>query len=295
MLRVSAFGLPSDFGLRNSDFTLPTLTHSNDRGTSMRKIALTMIVLSAGGLLLQSSAAIPDRAELKLRDKWLARHFDGNAAAAPFSFTYGGRASGELLPAWKAERAKSGGAQRTLTWTDPATGLRVRAEVKAFADLPAVEWVLRFENQGHEDTPILERILPLAVAFDAKGQEKGVVHHSLGEQNTGQSFAPVEDVLAPGSPQPLVFAPVGGRSSDGHMPFFNLELPGRGVALAIGWSGQWEAGSSGRPRANSGRKRASSWSTANCTPANPSAPRACCWCSGKAPSRCAGTISCGKC
>jgi alpha-galactosidase len=205
--------------------------------------SLSLIAVFAGGLLLHCSAAVPESAELKLRDKWVARHFDGKAAAVPFSFTYDARPSGELLPAWKMERAKArpGETARTLTWDDTVTGLRVRAEVKTFADLPAVEWVLRFENRGEQDTPILERVLPLDVAVEAPAQERVVIHHSLGEKNTAQSFAPVEDVLAPGSAQPLVFAPTGGRSSDGYMPFFNVALPGAGMALAIGWSGQWEA------------------------------------------------------
>ena len=209
----------------------------------MKRFTISLFLVITGAFVLRSSAAVPERAEMKLRDKWLARHFDAGAATVPFSFAYGGRASGDLLPSWKATRAKakSGGAPRTLTWTDPATGLRVCAEVKAFADLPAVEWVLRFENEGQQDTPILERILPLDLAFAARAQDKVVIHHSVGEKNTGQSFAPVEDVLAPGGSQPLVFAPVGGRSSDGCMPFFNLALPDGGVAMAVGWSGQWEA------------------------------------------------------
>jgi alpha-galactosidase len=59
--------------------------------------------------------------------------------------------------------------------------------------------------------------------------------------NSGQSFAPVEDILEPESFRELVFAPIGGRSSDGQMPFFNLAWQGGGVTTAIGWSGQWEA------------------------------------------------------
>jgi len=208
-----------------------------------KTLAATLIIVIAGCLALRSSAALPDREELKGRDKWLARQFDSKTAAVPFSFTYGGRASGELLPAWKVERAKAkpGGVPRTLTWADPVTGLRVCAEVRAFADLPAIEWVLHFENQSRQDTLMLERILPLHVSFEAEAQEKVVVHHSMCDKNSGKGFAPVEDVLAAGSSQPLIFAPTGGRSSDGHMPFFNLALSDSGVALAIGWSGQWEA------------------------------------------------------
>lgn len=209
----------------------------------MKQSAVILIGIVAGGLLFRASAALPARAEMKVRDKWLARHVDGKTAALPFSFTYGGRASRELLPTWELKRAKvkPGGGPRMLTWTDPVTGLCVRAEIKSYADLPAVEWVLRIENQGGRDTPLLEHVLPLEVALEATAQEKAVIHHSLGEKNNGQSFAPVEEVLAASSSQPLVFAPIGGRSSDGHMPFFNLALPGGGVALAIGWSGQWEA------------------------------------------------------
>jgi hypothetical protein len=202
---------------------------------------LTILILL--GLILQSSAALPTNAELRLRRQWVAKHFDAKVGALPFSFTYGGRAATELLPAWKLERATAkpqpGRRLRTVTCSDPMTGLLVRCHLTEFDDFPALEWVLHFENRGTQDTPILASILSLDAEFEAAAPENVVVHHSLGEKNSGQSFAPVEDLLAPGSKE-LVFAPIGGRSSDGCMPFFNLAWQG-GVALAIGWSGQWEA------------------------------------------------------
>lgn len=158
----------------------------------MNRIAAILIAGFAGGLFVRASAALPESAEMKLRDKWVARHFDGKATAVPFSFFYGGRPSGELLPAWRLERAKAkaGGEPRTLAWTDPASGLRIRAEIRAYADLPAVEWVLRFENSGSQNTPLLERILPLDVALEATAQDKAVIHHSLGEKNTVLTSTP---------------------------------------------------------------------------------------------------------
>ena len=211
----------------------------------MAKLVASLIVLILATFLLQSSAAPPTGAELKLRRQWVAQHFDAKAGAFPFSFTYGERPAAELLPSWKLERTsakrQSGRTQRTLTCTDPATGLRVRCDLTEYDGFPAVEWVLHFENHGAQDTPILERILPLDAEFKTAAQANVVVHHSVGEKNSGQSFAPVEDVLSPAGSRELVFAPIGGRSSDGHMPFFNLAWQDGGVAMAIGWSGQWEA------------------------------------------------------
>ena len=77
-------------------------------------------------------AAAPTPAELKLRRNWVAQHFDGKATAFPFTFTYGGRPGSELLASWKLERQRAtpqpGRTLRTLTCTDPATGLRVRCD-----------------------------------------------------------------------------------------------------------------------------------------------------------------------
>jgi alpha-galactosidase len=204
---------------------------------------LTAVI--AAVFVLQSSAAPPTSAELKLRRQWVAQHFDAKAGVLPFSFTYGGRAATELLPTWKLECAPAkrqpGRTERALTCTDPATGLRVRCDLTEYDGFPAVEWVLHFENRGAQDTPILEKVLPLDAEFKTVAQANAIVHYSVGEKNSGQSFAPVEEVLAPGSSQELVFAPIGGRSSDGQMPFFNLAGQDGGVAMAVGWSGQWEA------------------------------------------------------
>jgi len=203
----------------------------------VRKLAASLTALLLASFLSQSAAAPPTRAELKLRRNWAAQHFDAKAAALPFSFTYGGRPAAELLPSWKLERERTrpeaGRAKRTLTYADPATGLRVRCEVTEYDAFPAVEWVLHFENAGTQDTPILEQVLPLAVELKTPAEANVVVHHSVGEKNSAQSFAPVEAVLAPRGTNEMVFAPIGGRSSDGQMPFFNLAWRGSGRMVRL--------------------------------------------------------------
>jgi alpha-galactosidase len=120
------------------------------------------------------------------------------------------------------------------------TRLALRCEVTCYADFPAVEWVLWFENKGTADTPVLADLRPLDMFVP--GMETGfVLHHALGESNSAQSFAPMAAPLKPGTLQPFTLAAKGGRSSDGYMPFFNLQGDGGGMVIAVGWSGQWQA------------------------------------------------------
>ncbi|MEI6072356.1 MAG: alpha-galactosidase [Verrucomicrobiae bacterium] len=162
------------------------------------------------------------------------------SSGVPFSFVYGGVASADLLKDWqvKVETEKSAGGKnrRAITYTDPKTGLELRCEVTSFDDSPAVEWVLYATNKGNADTPILEKLLPLNL--DLKVPEGEVIlHHSHGSTSGPLDFLPVDQVVWP--KEGIDLAPFGGRSSDGRMPFFNLEYSGGGVVGAIGWTGQW--------------------------------------------------------
>jgi len=165
----------------------------------------------------------------------------GLSTAIPFSFVYGGKASAELLPNWKRSLvklpAKDGRETHAVTWADPATGLEVTAEVTLFDQFPAVEALLRFRNTGQADTPILEKVLPLDLHVQVPDKGEVVLHHAHGSTCTATDFLPVDQPLPPKAAVDL--APAGGRSSNGRLPFFNLEWPGGGMVGAIGWSGQW--------------------------------------------------------
>jgi alpha-galactosidase len=159
-----------------------------------------------------------------------ARSFVG---APPFSFTYGGRLSTSLLPRWKYAQNATG-----HTYTDPETGLIVRATLTAFPDFPAVEWVLEFENPGTAATPILEDIRPLDTLWRSPGGDP-VIHYARGATCSMDDYEPLRRVLnAKGR---LDVQPGGGRSSSDYLPFFNLEWKGGGVVVGIGWSGEWAA------------------------------------------------------
>ncbi|MHB1455443.1 MAG: glycoside hydrolase family 36 protein, partial [Armatimonadota bacterium] len=99
-------------------------------------------------------------------------------------------------------------------------------------------WVVYFRNTGSSDTLIIENILaadmPIAVPTGDV-----VLHHSHGSTSTQNDFLPIDDPLAPNAE--ISLAPIEGRSSDGTLPFFNLEWPGGGVVCAVGWTGQWSS------------------------------------------------------
>ena len=167
-------------------------------------------------------------------------------AQVPFSFRYDGKPSAELLPSWTStQKIVAGSPQRhRYTYTDPATGLEVTAEVRLYPDAPgAVDWVLFFRNTGRKDTPILEDILPLNQTLPATAAES-IVRHAKGSTGRAGDFEPVEEHFGPGSGLHLQSG--GGRPSYRYsLPMFNLQTGSgklnSGFIGAIGWTGNWKA------------------------------------------------------
>ena len=163
------------------------------------------------------------------------------AAAPPFSFTYDGRPSAELLPGWNcAEASRSLDDQRTertLTWTDPATGLQVRCVSVTYRDWPAVEWTVYLTNTGAADTPILEDIQGLDAHFTRPEGGEFLLHYHRGDWCHADGYEPHTQLMTPHGR--WHFAPDGGRASDRAFPYYNLQYPGGGVFLAVGWPAQW--------------------------------------------------------
>lgn len=158
-----------------------------------------------------------------------------------FSFLLNGRHSSEFLPRWTRDvTTEALGDAVTLhrfTYRDPETQLAAIVEMKEFGDFPAVEWVVRFRNDGPADTPLLEDIQAMDVSWVAT--EETWLHRSHGSRSGLEDFAYRRDRLEAGAA--LAMDAQGGRSSTNWLPFFNLQTADRGVVAAIGWSGQWAA------------------------------------------------------
>jgi alpha-galactosidase len=160
-----------------------------------------------------------------------------------FSFTYGGKPSSELLKTWKLQRESRKLDDRrtahTLTYTDPATGLVLRCEAIEYLDFPTVEWTFHLKNTGAADTPIIEKILPLDTDWLRRGQGEFLLHHNIGSPANRDDYGPLLTPLPAKATKRISAA--GGRPTNSDMCYFNLEWPGEGRIIAVGWPGQWAA------------------------------------------------------
>jgi alpha-galactosidase len=180
-----------------------------------------------------------------MKNTWFKEHLADGKSDLPFSFTYDGQPSAKLLTEWPAkvenQRLDEHRTRRTITWTDPKTGLDVRCVAVDYADYPALEWTVWFRNTDKGDTPILKDIQGLDATFTRSAQGEFVLHGNKGDWNVAEGFEPYRRTLAPGSARR--FAPNGGRPTNGPngWPYYNVQWTGGGVMLAIGWPSQWIA------------------------------------------------------
>ena len=140
-------------------------------------------------------------------------------------------------------------------------GLKITNIVKKHAN-HAYEWVNWFENLGKEPTKIISELwdCDCELPFEKDESKRGPAYVAERDEMTrvfaptGSSFTDYEffsnpyDMGVENNPPYLLtpdsahksFKNIGGRSSDGRAPFFNIHRQGKGVIIAIGWSGQWQ-------------------------------------------------------
>ncbi len=161
----------------------------------------------------------------------------------PLSFVYDGTPSKWLLPDWDRQDETNvldpHRVQRIIVWTDPNTQLEVRCESVAYRDFPVVEWTIYFRNRGNVETPILQDIRAVDIQIEKPPGGEFVLHGCQGDNCTPDSFQPYAITLAPHAIHS--FAPPGGRPTEVAFPYYNLEMPGGGLMMTLGWPGQWSA------------------------------------------------------
>jgi alpha-galactosidase len=186
---------------------------------------------------------LADGSEIRLADLPVGPLAEPPAIGLPFSYRYEGRPSRELLREWMVSRQTrpidQNRTEYTLAYSHPSANVTVRAVAVEYHDFPAVEWTLYFKNTGNTRSGVIEDIQALDTSFARGGGGEFLLHHGLGSRTKPDDYMPLETPLGPKEEKRL--ASVGGRGSDGVLPYFNLQEPEGGVIIAVGWPGQWAA------------------------------------------------------
>jgi len=205
--------------------------------------AATWLIVPAG----LAWTVTPTQGELAAARRWVSGRVEGTGEPGkpgpPFSFAYGGKPSGELLPGWnrnhEVKKSDDLRTRHTTTWTDPESGLVVRSVAVEYHDFPAVEWTLYFKNPGKAETPIVENIQALNDGWQRGPEGEFLLHHAVGSPANGSDYGPLETPLKPSATKRITAA--GGRPTNSDLCYFNLDWGREGVIIAVGWPGQWAA------------------------------------------------------
>lgn len=219
--------------------------HLNRRHVIWFVVLFLSIVPAAG--MAQANNFVKLR-EMQQRDQWLQNHLlTPKTASLPFSFLYDEQVSRDFLPAWRnrvrQEKLDAARTRHILTWKDRRTGLEVNCVAVVYSDYPVVEWTVYLTNTGKTAAPIVKDIQALDIQMERGGGDEFLLHGIKGDFCTADSFEPYQIPLVPDLVKNFAPPPYSGKSSDGPegWPYFNLQIPGGGLMLAVGWPGQWAA------------------------------------------------------
>jgi alpha-galactosidase len=170
---------------------------------------------------------------------WTRELFDA-AEHLPVSFSYDGEPLHGLPDDWHPGR-HSRRVSSTITETGfrgrhRPTGLEASIEVVTYDDYPVVEWTTWFTNPTDTASPILERPLALDASFSGEGP---VLRHCNGDFASKDGYVWQSSALTDG--EGVEMRPYLGRPCDRAFPYFRLLFRHCGLALAVGWPGQWHA------------------------------------------------------
>lgn len=212
---------------------------------------MTRSGVAAVALLAVTPAAFgiqPTKAELGIARKWSSDRFGARKTDPPFSFlivprsSSGARASNvylrECTRKVNVRRLDDDRTERTVVFTDKSETLRITALAIEYLKYPVVEWTVFFKNTGSENSPIISDIQALNDVFGQPSVMDFTLHRTVGDGVQGM-YSPDPIAMKPGAKMTL--APFGGRPSSNEFPYFNVEWPGGGVVVAVGWPGQWAA------------------------------------------------------
>ena len=155
-----------------------------------------------------------------------------------FSFAYNEVPFDEHISQWEKniEEGTDENGNATYVLSYEKDGVKAWAEILLRNDMPCIDWVCYFENTAASDSLPISDIQALDAEYEVTD---AIVNYAYGGNSDGHDFEPLSQDMA--QTNELVIESFGGRSSQGYMPFYDVEGDNCGVVVAIGWTGQWTA------------------------------------------------------
>ena len=230
--------------------TTKTDTHEQSGGFTRRGV-LVLGAATAGAAWLAANSQSASATVLGLGRRGVTIP----NAALPFSFQYKGYSSHDLLPGWQRQSTTHanghGSKTTTITWSDPAPGLKVTWASTEFTGYATTSWRINFENTTATALTPITDVLALDITAEDLHTGNWQIRSLNGSSAQATDFEPYSLPLAADTFR--VFTTGGGRPTDGYRgdttstaiggawPYYNVDGGDAGLIAAIGWPGQWAA------------------------------------------------------
>jgi alpha-galactosidase len=189
---------------------------------------MLLSVAACGAQTADPKTATPfDRAQA-----WLDEQIKNNTL---FSFTFDGKPYAEHIGQWK-KTVESEENTRTVTYTNG--DVTAWTEITIYPEFAAMEWTNYFKNNGSGKSPVISEIRSANTSFVI---ENPVLTTAEGSDAQAIDFQPITVDLTNPETTKYKMGTIGGRSSQGAWPYFDISNGEYGIVGAIGWTGDWNA------------------------------------------------------
>ncbi len=160
---------------------------------------------------------------------WITEQIENNSL---FSFEFDGKEYDSHIKSWDktVEDTETG-------WivTYKKDGVTAWSEITFDEELAALEWTNYFKNEGSSDSPVISNIQAIDATVSVSSP---ILTTAEGSDPKQTDFQPITVDL---SSENYSMKTVGGRSSQGAWPYFDICNGEYGVIGGIGWTGNWKA------------------------------------------------------
>lgn len=167
-------------------------------------------------------------------DAWLTEQIEKNSL---FSFMYQNQKFDAFISSW-TKTVETGTNENGKTWTVTYVSpeqVKVWVEISLDTAFAAIEYCCYFKNEGTANSPVIADILPLDTVLPVKTDNLTTAEGSYCEAD---DFQPIAVDLAKSD---YSMHSLGGRSSSGAFPYFDVTAENNGILGGIGWTGDWKA------------------------------------------------------